>query len=456
MRANVHSLAVFAVGVSAIVSEDGTGRLPAMGWASWNEYACDVNETVFLRVGEVLVDLGLKDLGYEYVNIDDCWSDKMKRRDENGRIMPNATMFPRGIKGLTDDILAMGLKMGIHSDSGTGTCLKYEGSLYHEKVDAETFAVWGIDYLKYDNCNVPEEWEDDYPYWPDRPDLFVEPPPRYDYSISKNAIRYRRMRDPLLSLNRTIQFSMCIWGGAPVERWGNETGHSWRMYGDITPLWGGRDPTGWGVVAMLNQAAMHWNDTGFWGHNDWDMLEVGNGELTYEESRSHFALWATMKTPLIIGTRLEGIKDEILAILENKELIAFNQDTVYDDSVMPFNLDGPIPETTANITRTVSHYVGTSVAGIHVFLLNGDDEDGEMSIEFSEVPGLESSKTTTFIVHDMWTGEDFGLFTSSFTVDVKSHDTATLRFTTSCGRHPNPEWMPSQTQPDEILRKSAR
>jgi alpha-galactosidase len=121
MPANVHSLAVFAVGVSAIVSEDGTGRLPAMGWASWNEYACDINETVFLRVGELLVDLGLKDLGYEYVNIDDCWSDKMKRRDENGRIMPNATMFPRGIKGLTDDIHAMGLKMGIHSDSGKFT-----------------------------------------------------------------------------------------------------------------------------------------------------------------------------------------------------------------------------------------------------------------------------------------------------------------------------------------------
>jgi alpha-galactosidase len=134
-----------AAGVAAIVSKDGTGRLPAMGWNSWNEYACDINESVFLRIGQLFIDLGLKDLGYEYVNIDDCWSDQQRKRGSDGRIIPDARKFPNGIKGLADKLHAMGLKVGIYSDAGTLTCGLYEGSLNHEQVDAATFADWGID-----------------------------------------------------------------------------------------------------------------------------------------------------------------------------------------------------------------------------------------------------------------------------------------------------------------------
>lgn len=287
--------------------------------------------------------------------------------------------------------------------------------------------------LKYDNCNYPEEWEDEYPYWPESLDNAV-PPPGYDYGTSKTATRYRAMLDALLAQNRTIQYSLCSWGHAHVERWGNATGHSWRMFGDIYPEWAGKFQWSWGLMPILNQAARHWNDTGFWGHNDWDMLEVGNGNLTFEESRSHFALWAALKSPLIIGTKLDGIQEDILTILKNPELIAFNQDETYSDSVRPFGLDGPIEPTTPDVEHPPSHWVGTSIRGIHVFLLNTEDAEKTLEIAFDQVPGLRSSHQKRFLVHDMWTGKDLGEFDEHFSISVKRHDTAALRFTSVDGK----------------------
>jgi alpha-galactosidase len=294
--------------------------------------------------------------------------------------------------------------------------------------------------LKYDNCNYPSEWEDEYPYYPHEQNNVV-PPAGYDYATSNTSVRYQRMRDALLAQNRTILYSMCAWGHAHIERWGNATGHSWRMFGDIYPVFAGSTPEGWGVLPLLNQAARHWNATGFWGHNDWDMLEVGNGNLTLEENRSHFALWAAMKSPLLIGTKLEGIKDEVLAILTNKELLAFNQDEVYSDSVMPFGLDGPIKPTIPSVIPP-TQYVGTSVKGLHIFLLNTENGEKELGFTFDQVPGLQTSQEKKVLVHDMWTGQDFGEFDKSFSLRVQSHDTAALRLTTVDGQHPNPEWTP--------------
>lgn len=131
----------------ALVSPDGhTGRLPALGWNSWNEYECAINESIFLEVGNLFVSLGLKDLGYTYVNIDDCWSDKVNQRDSTtGQIRPDEKKFPQGIKHTADEIHKLGLKLGIYSDAGTKTCGGYAGSLGHEELDANTFAEWGID-----------------------------------------------------------------------------------------------------------------------------------------------------------------------------------------------------------------------------------------------------------------------------------------------------------------------
>ena len=285
----------------------------------------------------------------------------------------------------------------------------------------------GVD-LKYDNCNVPQEWIDQYQYTPEGGSTDV--PLGYDWSTSKTAERYNVMRNALLRQNRTIQYSLCAWGHAHVEQWGNNTGHSWRMWGDIYPEWVGQHQWSWGVMPILNQASFFWNTTNFWGHNDWDMLEVGNGNLTYEENRSHFALWAALKSPLIIGTPLDDIQKPVLEILSNKELIDFNQDHTYGGSAFPYkwgiNKDG-----TSNMTHPAEYWTGTSVKGIHVFMLNTQDKEVEMLAEYSEIPGLKENHT--YLVHDMWTGKDLGVFTSNFSVQVTKHDTVALRFTAADG-----------------------
>jgi alpha-galactosidase len=302
-----------------------------------------------------------------------------------------------------------------------------------------THSHLGID-LKYDNCNYPAEWEDEYPNYPQNQNN-PTPPPGYDYANSNTSIRFNRMRDALLAQERTILYSLSEWGHVHVERWGNNTGHSWRMWGDITDLWSGSSSVGWGVLPYLNQAAKYWNYTGFWGHNDWDMLEVGNGDLTFEENRSHFALWAAIKSPLIIGTKLDRLQGDVLTIFKNEELIAFNQDEVYSDSAMPFGLTGPVQPTTPSVIPP-DHWVGTSVKGIHLFLLNTEDVTREIKVSFDEVPGLQSSEEKVFLVHDMWTGKDLGEFDGQLAVNVTKHDTAALRLTTVDGKHPNAEWTP--------------
>jgi alpha-galactosidase len=197
--------------VDALVTPDGVGKLPALGWNSWNEFHCDINATVFETIAQRMVDLGLKDAGYVYVNIDDCWSNyDLRRNSTTNEILPNITRFPDGISGLADKVHSLGLKLGIYSDAGTSTCAGYAGSLGYEAVDAATFAKWGVDYLKYDNCNVPGNWSDEYTY--DSDTGTSSAPPGYSWGTSNSAKRYHAMRDELLKQDRTIQFSMCIWG----------------------------------------------------------------------------------------------------------------------------------------------------------------------------------------------------------------------------------------------------
>ncbi|KAK1572728.1 alpha-galactosidase, partial [Colletotrichum navitas] len=329
--------------------------------------------------------------------------------------------------------------------TGTSTCGGYEGSLGYEEIDAATFAKWGIDYLKYDNCNVPEAWFDDWKYVPE---LWLGGPPNenqddgqplnsktgkpapagYDWSTSRTAERYRIMRDALLAQDRSIQYSLCAWGHAHVEAWGNETGHSWRMWGDIYPAWDGLHKGSWGVMPILNHAAF-WGagSTGFWGRGDWDMLEVGNGGLTLEESRSHFAFWAALKSPLIIGTRLEGIRPEVLAILANRELVRFNQDPVFGGAARPYKW-GVNPDGAWNATHPAEFWSGASVEGTHVFVLNTLAGTAAKTVAFQDVPELlEAGRRRRYVVHDMWTGEDVGVFENEYTVELAGHDTAALR-----------------------------
>lgn len=241
------------------------------------------------------------------------------------------------------------------------------------------------------------------------------------------------MRDALLKQDRVIQYSLCAWGHAHVDEWGNMTGQSWRMWGDIYPIWDGQYEWSWGMMPIVNHASFFTDRSNFWGHNDYDMLEVGNGNYTLEENRSHFALWAALKSPLIIGAALDTITKPILNILKNKELIAFNQDSVYGGSAVPYKW-GINPDFTWNQSYPAEFWAGASQAGLHVFMLNTLNETTTKAAVWSEIPGLSGKKGQQYLVHDMWTGRDLGVYKDSVGVKLAAHDTAALRITEVNGK----------------------
>ncbi|MQM13836.1 hypothetical protein Taro_046762, partial [Colocasia esculenta] len=291
---------------------NGLARTPQMGWNSWNFFACNINETVIKETADALTSSGLADLGYTYVNIDDCWSAPL--RNPKGDLVPDHRTFPSGIKALADYIHEKGLKLGIYSDAGAFTCQVRPGSLFHEKTDAKLFASWGVDYLKYDNCF----------------NLGIEPEKRYP-----------PMRDALNATGRTIFYSLCEWGVGDPALWAGKVGNSWRTTDDINDTWASMT-----TIADLNDKWASYAGPSGW--NDPDMLEVGNGGMTYQEYRAHFSIWALMKVgskildlniyslsitalaipvnaPLLIGCDVRNMTTETLKILSNDEVIAVNQ-----------------------------------------------------------------------------------------------------------------------------------
>ncbi|KAF8894105.1 glycoside hydrolase [Infundibulicybe gibba] len=382
-----------------------TGKTPALGWNSWNAYGGDINEAKILAAANQFVSLGLKTAGYVYVNIDDCWA-KTTRDSATQRMVPDPIKFPNGISGLASQIHALGLKIGIYSDAGTNTCAGFPGSLGHEVTDATTFNDWGIDYLKYDNCNVPGNWSDS------------GNPPGGDWYNSNSAIRYRQMTAALAAQSRPIQFSLCIWGNANVWDWGSRVGHSWRMSGDAGATWSY-------ITSIIKTNVAHLSAIKFGAHNDMDMMEIGNGALTIQEQRTHFAAWIFLKSPILLGTDLSKLSSAQLAIIKNAELLAFHQDTTVGAPAVPFT-----PFTSAPTTSPPEYYAGASSKGTHVFIINTSGSTATKTFTFANVPGLGTSGT--WKVHDMWSGADLsGTYTStsSFTVSVASHDTVAYLIT---------------------------
>jgi len=271
---------------------NGLGSAPPMGWNSWNHFQCGGNGEVVIReTADALVSTGLAALGYKYVNIDDCWAEP--KRDATGNLVANTKTFPHGIKALADYVHSKALKLGIYSDAGFQTCAKAQpGSLGHEEQDAKTFAAWGVDYLKYDNCNNGD---------------------------IKPLERYPEMSKALMKTGRPIYFSLCEWGDMHPARWGAAYGNSWRTTNDIADTWESMIAT-----ADQNEVWAEYARPGGW--NDPDMLEVGNGGMTNSEYVVHFSLWAISKAPLIIGCDVRHMSQETYDILANMEVIAVNQD----------------------------------------------------------------------------------------------------------------------------------
>ena len=278
-------------------STDSLALTPPMGWNSWNCFSCNINEKQIREIADLMVSTGMKDAGYEYLNIDDCWQ---VGRDNEGNILVDEKNFPSGIKALADYIHSKGLKFGIYSCAGTLTCAGRPGSRGYQFQDARTYAEWGVDYLKYDWC--------------------------FDEGQNPQAA-YKTMSDALKASGRPIVFSICEWGNSQPWTWAKGIGHLWRTTGDIINAFKGINYWGGcGVVEIIDKNAdLHkYAGPGHW--NDPDMLQVGNGVLTMEENRSHFTMWCMLAAPLLAGNDIRKMDKETLGILTNKEVIAVNQD----------------------------------------------------------------------------------------------------------------------------------
>ncbi|MED6119973.1 hypothetical protein PIB30_016774, partial [Stylosanthes scabra] len=303
---------------------------------------------------------------------DDCWGEL--NRDSQGNLVAKASTFPSGIKALADYVHSKGLKLGIYSDAGDLTCSKtMPGSLGHEVQDAKTFASWGIDYLKYDNCN--------------------------NNDISPKE-RYPKMSKALLNSGRSIFFSMCEWGLEDPATWAKGVGNSWRTTGDIKDNWDSMTS-----LADLNDKWASYAGPGGW--NDPDMLEVGNGHMTTEEYRAHFSIWALAKAPLLIGCDIRALDDTTKELLSNSEVIAVNQDKL--------GVQGKKVKSNNGLEVWAGPLSGNKVA---VILWNRSSSKAKVTASWSDL-GIKSA--TSVDARDLWEHSTTSLDSGEISAELDSH-----------------------------------
>jgi len=332
-----------------------------------------------------MVSSGMKDAGYQYIVIDDCWQVK---RDEKGSVVPFPDRFPNGIKAVADYVHSKGLRFGIYSDAGTKTCGGKPGGLGHEYQDAISYASWGVDYLKYDWCNT--------------------------LSGQDARASYKNIRQALDASGRSIVLSICEWGSHQPWLWGEEVGGNlWRTTGDIQDRWAGQKE--WapgiccnnGVLAIVDQNEPLYAHAGPGHWNDPDMLEVGNGGLTVTENRSHFSLWAIMAAPLMAGNDIRSMSPEIREILTNKEVIAIDQDPLGQQGRRVWK-DGDLEVWSKQLQD------GSRA----VLLLNRGSSQATVTATWEQI-GYPAHLSAS--VRDLWAHKDLGKSTGKFSAPVESH-----------------------------------
>jgi alpha-galactosidase len=363
-----------------------------MGWNSWNTFQCNITETLIKQIADIFVSSGMQAVGYQYVNVDDCW---MNGRDASGHLQANATKFPSGIAALADYVHGKGLKLGIYETPNTDTCVGIYGgisptvavgSLGHETTDAQTFASWGVDYLKYDKCQG---------------------------SLSAFAV----MRDALRATARPIFYSINPGDGTgcPPSTCSINLpmiANMWRIGFDINTSWSS-------VVGLIDQDASLSSYAGPGHWNDPDMMEVGNG-LTDTEGRAHFSMWAILAAPLIAGNDLRSMSATTQATLTNSEVVAVDQD--------PLGIQGHLvasPGTNLQVwSKTLT---GTNTRAVALFNRN-DTGTASITVPWSAL-GIPTGAAT---VRDLWSHTDLGTFTASYTAAaVASHGVVMLKVTST-------------------------
>lgn len=348
---------------------------PPMGWNSWNHFAERIDDKIVRAEADAMVSSGMKDAGYSYIVIDDTWAGE---RDANGFIHPNAK-FP-DMKALADYVHSKGLKLGIYSSPAAKTCAGYEGSLGHEEQDAQTYANWGMDYLKYDWCQSSGSLED-------------------------MEAAYRKMHDALQKTGRPIVLSLCQYGWHKVWEWGASVGGNlWRTTGDISDRYFAMAEIGFGQNGLEKYAGPgHWNDP--------DMLEVGNGGMSEDEYRTHMSLWAVLAAPLMAGNDLSQMTGYTVELLTNPEVIAVDQDPLGKQGYR-IGQEGPFEVWMKPMAD------GSKVVG----LFNRQRTSEQMTVSFSEI-GISGDAD----VRDLWLKKGLGTFTDKFSAYVPMHGVVFVR-----------------------------
>jgi alpha-galactosidase len=356
---------------------DSNAPTPPMGWNSWNHFACKVTAADVRSAADAIAGNGMKDAGYLYVNIDDCWEGV---RDAKGRIQPNQKFGD--MKALVDYVHGKGLKIGIYSSPGPKTCAGYEGSYGHEEQDAQQYADWGFDYLKYDWCSA------DKVYKPNQmPEI------------------YKKMHDALVRTGRPIVFSLCQYGWDRVWRWGASVGGNlWRTTEDIDDHYDRMSVIGFDQDGLESFAGPgHWNDP--------DMLEVGNGGMNHDEYVTHMSLWVLLAAPLLAGNDLAKMTPETLSILTNKEVVGVDQDAKGEQG-QRVSQEGPL-EVWAKKLADGSVAVG---------LFNRGESTNPVTVNFKDL-GVQTSAQ----VRDLWEHKNLGSFKGSYTEEVPRHGAVLIK-----------------------------
>ena len=362
-------------------------KLPPMGWNSWNTFGENISEQLIKETADVMAEQGYLEAGYEYLVIDDCWA--LMERDENGRLVPDPVKFPNGMKAVADYVHSKGLKFGMYSCAGIRTCAGYPSSYDHEYVDAQTFADWGVDFLKYDFCNFP--------------------------SHANGRNRYHRMSMALKATGRDIVFSGCNWGTDDPWKWMGSIGvHMYRSTGDIRDNYKSFKDI---ALSQIDNLCM----SGSGKFNDPDMLVVGMygkgnvafGGCTDEEYRTHFALWALLGSPLMIGCDIRDMNEDTKKILMNKDILAINQDAEVRTPYWRKEWDEE-PETVIHMWKPLEN--GDYALGF----FNFHDGDCSGRLQFFDM-GLPTRCGYGLRLHDIWEDKDLGVFTDRLETVIPAH-----------------------------------
>lgn len=366
---------------------------PPMGWMTWNLFQGNINEQLIRETADAMVETGLAEAGYKYIFIDDLWQGG---RDNRNNIIPDPKKFPSGIKALADYVHSKGLKLGIYSDAAQLTCGGMTASLGFEEQDARTFASWGIDYLKYDYCNAPE-----------------------DSTTARK--RYKKMADALQHSGRDIALGVCEWGQRQAEEWCESVGGQlWRTTYDVRDMW--KDTThqgGMGILDIINITAplSQYARQGQWP--DMDMLVVGlNGKggpssdlggkgCNYTEYQSQMSMWCMLSSPLALSNDLRKLSDEDKRIILNKEIIAINQDAL-----------GKAAERKVNANDTQVFVRQLSDNRHAVAIINTADKAQTIAVSFKQL-GLDGK----YKLRDVWQHKYIASKAHKWSGKVAAHET---------------------------------